>query len=154
MISAGRFSFQTPIQHLRGLGDEVTSLSAEILRLDQILRHGSAAEPARVTLRQYAEQKTANLFPEDAANVDLVNSSTYELLQRLEDMLLALKPANPRARSTIVAFARNGSIEKIMLLNFPRASAGVRPLHSLPVRPCQGSGPGSCPAATSASRSR
>ena len=49
-----------------------------------------------MTLRQYAEQKTADLFPEDAANVDLVNSSTYELLQRLEDMLLALKPANPR----------------------------------------------------------
>jgi len=57
------------------LGGEVTSLSAEILRLDQILRrYGSAADPARGTLRQYAEQKTADLFPEDAANVDLVNS--------------------------------------------------------------------------------
>jgi hypothetical protein len=72
------------------LGGEVTSLSAEILRLDQILRrYGSAAEPARVTLRQYAEQKSADLFPEDAGHVDLVNLSTYELLQRLEDMLLA-----------------------------------------------------------------
>jgi hypothetical protein len=59
-------------------------------------RYGSATDPARQTLRQYAEQKTADLFPEDAANVDLVNSSTYELLQRLEDMLLALKPANSR----------------------------------------------------------
>jgi hypothetical protein len=79
------------------LGGEVTSLSAEILRLDQILRrYGSAADPARGTLRQYAEQKTADLFPEDAANIDLVNSSTYELLQQLEDMLLALKPANAR----------------------------------------------------------
>ena len=75
------------------LGGEVTSLSAEILRLDQILRrYGSAADPARGTLRQYAEQKSADLFPEEAANVDLLNSSTYELLQRLEDMLLALKP--------------------------------------------------------------
>jgi hypothetical protein len=79
------------------LGGEVTSLSAEILRLDQILRrYGSAADQARGTLRQYAEQKSADLFPEDAGHVDLVNSSTYELLQRLEDMLLALKPANAR----------------------------------------------------------
>ena len=79
------------------LGGEVTSLSAEILRLDQILRrYGSAADPARETLREYAEQKTADLFPEDDAHVDLADSSTYELLQRLEDMLLALKPANSR----------------------------------------------------------
>jgi len=79
------------------LGGEVTALSAEILRLDQILhRYGSAADPARETLRQYAEQKTADLFPDDPANVHLSNPSTYELLQRLEDMLLALKPANAR----------------------------------------------------------
>ena len=40
------------------LGGEVTSLSAEILRLDQILRrYGSAADPARGTLRQYAEKR-------------------------------------------------------------------------------------------------
>jgi len=79
------------------LGGEVTALSAEILRLDQILRrYGSAADPARETLRQYAEQKTADLFPDDPTNVRLSNPSTYELLQRLEDTLLALKPANSR----------------------------------------------------------
>ena len=71
------------------LGGEVTALSAEILRLDQILRrYGSAADPARETLRQYAEQKTADLFPDDPTNVRLSNPSTYELLQRLEDTLL------------------------------------------------------------------
>jgi len=65
------------------LGGEVTALSAEILRLDQILhRYGSAADPARETLRQYAEQKTADLFPDDPANVHLSNPSTYELLQQ------------------------------------------------------------------------
>ena len=36
------------------------------------------------------------MFPDDPANVRLGNPSTYELLQRLEDMLLALKPANAR----------------------------------------------------------
>ena len=49
-----------------------------------------------LVLRQYAKQKTTDLFPEDGANVDLLNSSTYELLQRLEDILLGLKPANSR----------------------------------------------------------
>ena len=79
------------------LEGEVTALSAEILRLDQILRrYGPDANPARETLRQYAEQKTADLFPNDPANVRLGNPSTYELLQRLEDLLLAMKPATPR----------------------------------------------------------
>jgi hypothetical protein len=79
------------------LGGEVTALSAEILRLDHILRrYGADAEPARSTLEQYAEQKSADLFPDNPADVRLSNPSTYELLQRFEDMLLALKPANAR----------------------------------------------------------
>src|SRR5262245_7770098 len=79
------------------LGGEVTTLSAEILRLDQMLRrYGSAADPARETLRQYAEHKSSDLFPDAPLDVHLGNPSTYELLQRLEDMLLALKPANSR----------------------------------------------------------
>jgi hypothetical protein len=82
------------------LGGQVTALSAEILRLDQILRrYSSDAHTARETLRQYAEQKTADLFPDNPANVHLGNPSTYELLQRLEDMMLALKPANSREPS-------------------------------------------------------
>ena len=79
------------------VGGEITNLSAQILRLDRILhRYGADAEQARHTLLQYAEQKTTDLFPDDPANVHLSNPSTYELLQRLEDLLLALKPANPR----------------------------------------------------------
>lgn len=79
------------------LEGEVTALSAEILRLDQILRrYGPDTNVARETLRQYAEQKTADLFPNDPRNIRLGNPSTYELLQRLEDLLLALKPATPR----------------------------------------------------------
>src|SRR3981189_3405289 len=79
------------------LGGEVTALSAQILRLDHILRrYGADAEPARHTLLQYAEHKAADLFPDDPAEVRISNPSTYELLQRLEDMLLTLKPANPR----------------------------------------------------------
>jgi hypothetical protein len=79
------------------LGGEVTTLSAQILRLDQILRrYGPDTDPARETLRQYAESKTADMFPDDPADVRLGNASTYELLQQLEDSLLALKPGNSR----------------------------------------------------------
>src|ERR1700750_2654507 len=79
------------------LGGQVTALSAEILRLDHILRrYGADAEPARKVLLQYAQHKSADLFPDDRADVRLSNPSTYELLQRLEDALLAVKPANPR----------------------------------------------------------
>src|SRR5215813_9603536 len=79
------------------LGGQVTTLSAEILRLDQMLRrYGPDTDPARDTLRQYAENKAADLFPDDPSEVQLANPSTYELLQQLEDLMLALKPTNPR----------------------------------------------------------
>jgi len=81
----------------RALGGDVTTLSAQILRLDNILRrYGPDAYPARETLRRYAEQKTADLFPDDGADVRLDNPSTYELLQGLEDSMLELKPSNAR----------------------------------------------------------
>jgi hypothetical protein len=79
------------------LGGELTTLSAQILRLDQMLRrYGPDTDPARATLRLYAESKTADLFPDGSADVRLGNPSTYELLQQLEESLLVLKPTNPR----------------------------------------------------------
>ena len=79
------------------LGGEVTTLSAQILRLDHILRrYGPETDPARDTLRQYAELKTADLFPDHPADLRLGDQSTYELLQQLEESVLALKPANAR----------------------------------------------------------
>jgi hypothetical protein len=79
------------------LGGQVTSLSAQIVRLDQILhRYGPDTDQARETLRQYTEQKAADLFPSDGGRAHLGNPTTYELLQQLEESLLALKPANPR----------------------------------------------------------
>jgi len=79
------------------LGGEVTTLSAQLLRLDRILsRYGSDADQARQTLREYANQKAGDLFPEDSEDVQLNNPSTYQLLQQLEDEMLELKPANAR----------------------------------------------------------
>jgi hypothetical protein len=54
------------------LGGQVTALSAENLRLDHMLRrYGADAEPARNMLLQYAEQKAADLFPDNPAEVRL-----------------------------------------------------------------------------------
>ena len=79
------------------LGGEVTTLSAQILRLDQLLRrYGPDAGLARETLRQYAELKTADLFPDNPADVRLSDPETYHLLQQFEDSILALKPATAR----------------------------------------------------------
>jgi hypothetical protein len=79
------------------LGGEVTTLSSQILRLDRILnRYGSDADSARQTLLQYASQKATDLFPENPRDVHLNNPSTYEILQRLEEEMLELKPANSR----------------------------------------------------------
>lgn len=78
---------------------EVTGLSADILRLDQMLRlYGPEADPARGKLRQYAERKTLDLFPDDPKDIRVDNSSTYEVLQQAEDLLLELHPADPRRR--------------------------------------------------------
>jgi hypothetical protein len=79
------------------IGGQVTAMSAQILRLDQILsRYGPETAEARALLRRYAELKSVDLFPDNPGNVRLNDQSTYEVLQQLEDALLALKPANAR----------------------------------------------------------
>jgi hypothetical protein len=76
---------------------QVSSMSAEILRLDQLLRrYGSETKLAREKLREYAERKRDDLFPNNPADVQLGNQSTYELLQEVEDLVLSVKPANAR----------------------------------------------------------
>ena len=61
------------------LGGQVTALSAQILRLDHILRrYGPDTEPARATLLRYASDKAADLFPDNPADVRLGNPSTYD----------------------------------------------------------------------------
>jgi hypothetical protein len=79
------------------LGGEVTTLSAQILRLDGLLRrYGPETGLARETLRNYAELKTADLFPDNHADVRLSDPETYGLLQQLEDSILELKAASAR----------------------------------------------------------
>jgi hypothetical protein len=90
LISNANASFAT-------YGREVTALSAEMLRLDRLLRrYGPDATPARALLQEYARRKTAELFPDNPADVRLGDLATYNLLERVEDAVLALKPANTR----------------------------------------------------------
>jgi hypothetical protein len=78
--------------------NDVTRMSAELIRLDHLLlRYGPETNAARATLRQYAAQKSADLFPVrrgDPVRVD--NDSTYDLLFQVEANLLALDPENAR----------------------------------------------------------
>jgi len=76
---------------------EVTTLSADILRLDQMLRlYGPEADPARGKLLQFAERKTNDLFPQSLKDVHMDNESTYEVLQQVEYLMLELRPPDPR----------------------------------------------------------
>jgi hypothetical protein len=78
---------------------EVTALSADISRLDQMLRlYGPEANPARGKLRQYAERKTNDLFPSDSRDVRLDNPSTYEIFQQVEYLTLELQSTDPPRR--------------------------------------------------------
>ena len=79
---------------------EITTLSANILRLDRALRsYGSEADEARALLQQYAEHKTADLFPEHPSDgVQVDDPSTYQLLVRQEDSVLSLQPSDARQK--------------------------------------------------------
>ena len=105
---------------------EVTALSADILRLDQMLRrYGPEADTARRTLRQYAEHKTADLFPEDPRDVHLCNPSTYELLQQnlTVRQFWLVRAAQPCIGVRVVAMRTGCSGRR---WNDPRIGANVR----------------------------
>jgi hypothetical protein len=79
------------------VGGQVTAMSAEILRLDQLLNwYGPETAHARELLRHYAELKVVDLLPDNPADVRLNDESTYKVLLQLEDTIFALKPANAR----------------------------------------------------------
>jgi hypothetical protein len=46
----------------------------------------------------YAENKAIDLFPRDPSDIRVDNPSTYQVLQQAEELLLELRPADPRRR--------------------------------------------------------
>jgi hypothetical protein len=78
--------------------DAVAALSVDIIRLDRSLaRYGSNAAEARQELKTYAQTKVAELFPTRLSH-QTTNNDTLRLLERTEDGILALQPANDRER--------------------------------------------------------
>ena len=93
LISSANSAFSTR-------NGEMTLLSADVIRLDQLLlRYGAEAEAARDALQQYAAMKADDLFPAEPGRVPNVdNPTTVETLDRIEDIMLALQPGDDRQR--------------------------------------------------------
>lgn len=84
LISGANASFTAKTQ-------EVARISAELIRLDRLLRHyGPEAGDARVLLRRYAEAKLEDLFPRSGRPGDVENDATIGLLEDLEGRILTL----------------------------------------------------------------
>ncbi len=76
---------------------ELQDLSASTIRLDRLLRaYGPQADGARAALGSYVVHKRDDLFPTArGAGPDPGNLATVNLLDRVQDAVLALQPANP-----------------------------------------------------------
>jgi hypothetical protein len=66
------------------VGGQVTALSAQILRLDQILRrYGPATAQSRELLREYAQLKTVDLFPDNPTSAESVATTAIDTETKL-----------------------------------------------------------------------
>ena len=89
LISTASGSFTTR-------SDAVSALSVDIIRLDRSLaRYGSETAEARHDLKAYAQTKVTELFP-TRIGVAATTDDTRRLLERTEDAILDLHPANDR----------------------------------------------------------
>lgn len=89
MITAANSSFTTR-------SEEVRELSLQLIRMDRNLRrYGPEADGVRAELRAWATAKIQQLFPEkDKAAPS--SDQTIEMLEAIQDGLMALKPRDER----------------------------------------------------------
>jgi hypothetical protein len=91
LISSANTSFSTR-------NAEVTRMSADLIRLDRLLRrYGPEAGTAREGLQRYVAMKFDDLFPGGTygkPNVD--NRATLETMEHVQDSILALRPEDNR----------------------------------------------------------
>jgi hypothetical protein len=107
LISTASTSFTAKTQ-------EVTQISADVIRLDRLLRrYGPEAQDIRVLLRRYTAAKLQDLFPENANQPpNPENEATISALEELESKILALTPANDTQRwLQAQALQLTGSVE-------------------------------------------
>jgi len=76
--------------------EEVRELSLQLIRMDRNLRrYGPEAEDVRLSLRTWATAKIQQLFPEKG-KVPPTSDQTIEMLEAVQDGLMALKPKDDR----------------------------------------------------------
>jgi ABC-type amino acid transport system permease subunit len=91
MITAAHRSFSQR-------SEEVRELSLQVIRIDRNLRrYGPEAQTARDRLQDWARLKIQQLFPEDGKPA-ASGQTAIELLERVQDALLDLKPQNERQK--------------------------------------------------------
>ena len=91
MISAANSSFSART-------DEVRQLSLQLIRIDRNLRrYGPEANDARARLHAWATTKTQQLFPEKGQPRPS-SQITIEMLEKVQDALLVLKPKDERQK--------------------------------------------------------
>jgi hypothetical protein len=91
-LSTGNTSFQAK-------NHQVTQISTNIIGLDRVLRrYGAESKDIRALLRRYAASQLQDMFPKNSSRPDFGNDATMSKLEELQNMILALAPANDTQR--------------------------------------------------------
>jgi hypothetical protein len=121
MITAANGSFSARSQ-------EVRELSLQLIRMDRNLRrYGPESVDARTKLREWAIAKTQQLFPKKGRD-KLSSEQTIDMLEDVQDALLALKPVGERQ-----TFLRTLCLKLSSTMIEARWSLETRGSHSIPV---------------------
>ena len=121
MVTAANRSFSAR-------SDEVRELSMQLIRLERNLqRYGPEADAARGRLRAWAIAKNQQLFPEKG-QAPVSSQTAIELLEKVQDALLDLKPRDERQK-----YLRTLCVTLSSNLIQARWSLEIRSGHSIPV---------------------
>ena len=121
MISAANNSFSKRT-------DEVRELSLQLIRMDRNLRrYGPEADDAWMKLHEWAVTKNQQLFPKKD-QPHPTSQTTVELLERVQDALLALTPKDQRQK-----YLRTQCVTLSSALIQARWGLETRTGHSIPV---------------------
>jgi hypothetical protein len=121
MITAANGSFSAR-------SEEVRELSLQLIRMDRNLRrYGPETTDARTKLREWAIAKTQQLFPEKG-RTNPTSEQTIEMLESVQDALLALHPGHERQ-----TFLQTVCLRLSSTMIQARWSLETRASHSIPV---------------------
>src|SRR4051794_11328758 len=121
MVTAANSSFSAR-------SEEVRELSLQLIRMDRNLRrYGPEAADTRTKLHEWAIAKTRQLFPEKGRTTPS-GDQTIEMLEKVQDALLALKPGDERQ-----TFLRTLCLRLSSTMIEARWALETRASHSIPV---------------------